>query len=154
MAGWIGPTVAISLLVIAACVAVMTYVMVRVAREAEEGAEETKAALAELRERVDPLVDSLQALTNTGTETLDIPRHASPDLATPSPMARSRGEGARCRTTRALADFDALVEVMQEEVEETALDVAVALQTVRASTGMVGRMGRLLSRRHRDEDDE
>ncbi len=154
MAGWIGPTVAISLLVIAACVAVMTYVMVRVAREAEEGAEETKAALAELRERVDPLVDSLQALTNTGTETLDIARHEITELATTSRMVRSEVEVALRRAKRRLADFDALVEVMQEEVEETALDVAVALQTVRASTGMVGRMGRLLSRRHRDEDDE
>lgn len=153
MAGWIGPTVAISLLVIAGCVATMTWVMLRVAREAEAGAEGTRQALGELRQRIDPLVDSLTTLSATGTETLEIARHEVTELATTSRMVRTEVEHALRKARRRLADFDALVEVMQEEVEETALDVAVALQTVRASRGVVGRVRRLLSRR-RDEDDE
>lgn len=153
MAGWIGPTVAISLLVIAACVAAMTYVMFRVAREAEAGAEASRRVLAELRERIEPLVDSLTTLSETGSETLDIARHEITEFATTTRMVRSEVEHAVRTARRRLADFDALVEVMQEEVEETALDLAVAMQTVRASTGMLSRVRRLVGRR-RDDDEE
>lgn len=154
MAGWIGPTVAIALVVIALCIAGMTWVMLRVALDVEAAAEEARTVLGALRQRVDPLVDSLTDLSATGTEALDVARHEITELAVTSRMVRSEVEHAVRRTRRRLADFDALVEVMQEEVEETALDVAVALQTVRASRSVLGRVGRLLTRRHDDEDDE
>lgn len=153
MAGWIGPTIAIALLVITGCVVTMTWVVVRFAREAEAGAEATRQAIGELRTRIDPVMDSLGTLSTAGTEAFEIARHEITELATTSRMVRSEVEHALRKARRRVADFDALVEVMQEEIEETALDVAVALQTVRASRGVVGRVRRLLSRR-RDEDDE
>ena len=46
-----------------------------------------------------------------------------------------------------LRDLDALYEVVHEEVEDTALDVAATLRSVRAGAGMVGKSRRWLVRR-------
>jgi hypothetical protein len=43
-----------------------------------------------------------------------------------------------------LADLETLYDVVHEEVEETALDVASALRTVRTGSGVVARLRRLL----------
>jgi hypothetical protein len=43
-----------------------------------------------------------------------------------------------------LADLDSLYSVVHDEVEDTALDVAAALRTVRRGNGMLGRVRRLL----------
>lgn len=147
MPGWIGPTMAVSLVLIAGCIALMTAVMVRAAREAHASTEGLQRALAEFRERVDPVLDSISTLTETGTETLDLARREVEEVVTTSRMVRSEVEHGLRRARRRLADFDALVEVMQEEVEETAIDVAAALRTVRASRGMLGGVRRLLGRR-------
>ncbi len=147
MAGWIGPTVALALVVIAGAMTVMTYVMVRAAREAQASTEGLQRAMAEFRDRVDPVLDSISSLTETGTETIELARHEVEELVTTSRMVRSEVEHGLRRARRRLSDFDALVEVMQEEVEETSIDVAAALRTVRASSGVLGRVRRLIGRR-------
>jgi methyl-accepting chemotaxis protein len=43
-----------------------------------------------------------------------------------------------------LEDLDALAEVMQEELEDTAIDVAARVRSVRSGFGIVGRLRRLL----------
>ena len=48
-----------------------------------------------------------------------------------------------------LADLDALYEVVHEEVEETALDVAARVRSVRNGAGMVSRIRRWLVRGRR-----
>jgi methyl-accepting chemotaxis protein len=50
------------------------------------------------------------------------------------------------RVRERLEDLDALAEVMQEELEETALDVAARVRTVRTGAGIIGRIRRLLVR--------
>ncbi len=151
MAGWIGPTVALAMVVIAGCVAVMTYVLVRMAREAHASTEGLHRTLAEFREKLDPVLTSITNFTETGSETLELARHEVQEVVTTSRMVRSEVEHGLRRARSRLADFDALVEVMQEEVEETAIDVATALRTVRASRGLLGGVRRLISRR-RDRD--
>ena len=51
------------------------------------------------------------------------------------------------KVKRKLSDLDALYEVVHEEVEDTALDVAAGLRSVRNGAGMVGRIRRWLVRR-------
>ncbi len=53
------------------------------------------------------------------------------------------------RTRQRLADFEAMVDVVQEEVEETALDVTAALHTARSGIGIVGQLRRLIRPRSR-----
>jgi hypothetical protein len=50
------------------------------------------------------------------------------------------------RAKRRLSDFDALAEVVQEEVEETALDVAARVRSFRTGTSVIGRLRRLLTK--------
>jgi hypothetical protein len=59
---------------------------------------------------------------------------------------RHRLERGIDRVSERAADLDALYEVVQEEVEETALGVATALRTARMSTGIIARV---LRRRRR-----
>ena len=56
--------------------------------------------------------------------------------------------GAERIQTR-LTDLATLYDVVHEEVEETALDVAAALRTVRTGSGVLGRIRRLLVPRRR-----
>ncbi len=53
------------------------------------------------------------------------------------------------RTRRRLADFEAMIDVVQEEVEDTALDVAAAIHTARSGIGIVGQLRRLVRPRAR-----
>jgi hypothetical protein len=43
-----------------------------------------------------------------------------------------------------LADLETLYDLVHDEVEDTALDVAAALRSARAGNGMLGRVRRLL----------
>jgi hypothetical protein len=45
-----------------------------------------------------------------------------------------------------MEDLDALAEVMQEELEDTALDVASRVRSIRTGAGVIGRIRRLLGR--------
>jgi hypothetical protein len=53
------------------------------------------------------------------------------------------------KARRRLQDFDALIEVVQEEVEETALDASAAMRRVRTAGGAIGLVRRLLVRGRR-----
>ena len=61
--------------------------------------------------------------------------------------ARMRLQGAIDTVDGRLRDLDALVEVIQEEAEETALGVASFVRTVRQTGGIIGVARRKLKRR-------
>jgi hypothetical protein len=48
------------------------------------------------------------------------------------------------RVQARLEDLEALYDVVHDEVEDTALDVAAGLRTIRSGNGMVGRVRRML----------
>lgn len=112
MAAWVGPTVAISLAIIALCVLALVLVLI--------------ATFRSVRSEINALV------------------------RTSSGVRHELSAGVR-QTKKRLADFDALVEVMNEEVEDAALDLAVALRTVRSTRSMIGGVKRFLVRGRRDD---
>lgn len=154
MPAWIGPTVAISLVVIALAFVVMAYTTLVVAREAREASGSLAKELHGFRQEFAPALEAVQQFGETGQHLIGAAQVEVEKVLATSRLVRHEVERSVRQVRRRLADFDALVEVMQEEVEETAVDVAVALQTVRASTGMLGRVRRLIGRRRHDEDDE
>ena len=126
--GWVGPTIAISLALIAlACVVMFAGIAMaalafrRVFRNALLQLELLQALMARVREEGDAY------------------------LAT-SRRFRRRLDGGIDRVSERMADLDALYEVVHEEVEETALRFASALRTARLSTGIIARV---LRRRRR-----
>jgi len=130
-AAWVGPAMAISLVVIALSFLAIALGTLLAGREAARTLRGLRAAVSEgkglarkLEQEVDALIQTSQGL-----------RH---DL----------NRGVK-RAKRRLSDFDALAEVMQEELEDTALDVASKLRGVRSGLGVIGRLRRFLPRRRR-----
>jgi biopolymer transport protein ExbB/TolQ len=119
--GWVGPTIAISLAIVAfTCVVV--FAAIGLAALAFRRALKAAAdRLAEMQKLVDRVRDEGDAY-----------------LAT-SRRLRKRLDQGIDRVSERAADLDALYEVVHEEVEETALRFASALRTARLSTGIIAR---------------
>ncbi|MBI1723029.1 MAG: hypothetical protein HYR48_03885 [Gemmatimonadetes bacterium] len=130
---WVGPTIAISLAIIAASFLVMGGVALvaglglrkhsRAARDQlAKFAADGKAVTARLKGELDGFADL-------------------------STEARAKLRGAIDTVDGRLRDLDALVEVLQQEAEETALDVAAFVRTVRRSGAVIGAVKRALRSR-------
>lgn len=149
MPGWVGPTAAVSLLVIALCFLVIPLVVVVVGRKAAEAAGEFRKEMAELRGELGP---AIQAVNRVATKLEGISDQVGGELheiVETSRRTRYDLERGLRRAKDRLEDLDALVEVVQEEVEETALDAAAAMRSMRTAGGAVGVIRRLLVRGRR-----
>jgi hypothetical protein len=145
--GWVGPTIALSLVAIALACLVM-FVAIGV-------------AALEFQKRFDAMADNLSGLRQDLAGVLEGARRVTEDGETMVAMLRDEGE-AYLATSRRFrkridhgidrysereADHDALYEVVHEEVEDTALRFASALRTARLSTGIIARALRRRRRR-------
>jgi len=149
MPGWIGPTIAISLLLIALCTVGLTLVALIVFREFQQGAKGLTGELHELRGELAPMIRALNRFGEAGGEVVDIARQEIREVVAASQDLRSDIRRARRRAGRRLADLDAFVEVMQEEIEENGIAAATALRKIRAGGGVAGQVGRMLVSRRR-----
>lgn len=142
MPAWIGPTVAISLVVIALAFAAVGVAVGLLARTAIR-------EVRELREEVAPAISAVRRITDAGADLSgDIKQEVQEYLATSRAVRRDLERGVYQVKSR-LADLDALYEVVHEEVEDTALDVAARVRAVRNGGGMVSRIRRWLVRGRR-----
>jgi hypothetical protein len=142
MPAWIGPTVAISLVVIALAFAAIGVAVALLARTAIR-------EVRELREEISPAISSVRRITEAGADLSgDIKQEVQEYLATSRAVRRDLERGVSEVKSR-LADLDALYEVVHEEVEDTALDVAARVRAVRNGAGMVSRIRRWLVRGRR-----
>jgi len=144
MPAWVGPTVAIALAVIALAIiafaAVTAYVALRVVSEVEE----RKAIFVGLKSDLDETLSGIRQLTGQGQELMSVVRlEAGAFVQTGRRIRRKVSRGVD-RVERRLEDLEALYDVVHEEVEDSALDVAAALRRVRQGNGMIGRVRRLL----------
>src|SRR5262245_55747524 len=128
-AGWVGPTIAISLVVIATSFLVIGAVSALVglglrkqSRALTAFTTDAKGAVARLKDELDDYAD----------------------LATETRMKLKRGVAA---VEGRLQDLDALAEVLQQEAEETALDVAAFVRTIRRTGKVLGSARRAMKRR-------
>ena len=141
-AAWVGPTAAISLVVIALSFAAIGIATVLMARTA---AKEVK----ELKEKLAPALETLKAISSKGADISDDVRDEVRAYLATSRAVRADFTRGVHRVKRRLADLDALYEVVHEEVEDTALDVAATMRSVRSGAGMISRIRRWLVRGRR-----
>jgi hypothetical protein len=142
MPAWVGPTVAISLVVIALAFAAIGVAVALLARTAIR-------EVRELREEVAPAISAVRRITDAGADLSgDLKQEVQEYLATSRAVRRDLERGVYQVKSR-LADLDALYEVVHEEVEDTALDVAARVRAVRNGAGMVSRIRRWLVRGRR-----
>lgn len=149
MPGWVGPTAALSLLVIALCFLVIPLVVVVVGRKAAEVAGELHREMNELRGELGPAIQAVNRVAGKLDGISDQVGGELHEIVETTRRARYDFERGIARAKDRLEDFDALVEVVQEEVEETALDATAAIRTVRTAGGAVGLLRRLLVRGRR-----
>ncbi len=137
MPSWIAPTVAVSLVVIAASFLVVGVVSVAMALG--------------LRRKSRALSAQITALTSDARGVAARIRGEVESYADLSSDARVKLRAAIETVESRLQDLDALAEVVQAEVEETALSAATLLRTARGSGRILGAARRALRRRRRSE---
>jgi methyl-accepting chemotaxis protein len=149
VAGWVGPTMALSLLVIAISFVAIALAMAAAGRAAARTAMEVRDELHALRAELGPVFQSVDRLSGKMEGISDQVGGEIREILETSRRTRFSFERGVKQAERRLQDLDALVEVVQEEVEETALDASAALRTVRTAGGAIGFVRRLLVRRRR-----
>ena len=149
MAGWVGPTAAISLVIIALSFAAIALGSVMVARAAKKEISEVSDKLEGIRGDLHDAMHAVRTVAETGADLSGkLKDEVEHYLVTSRAIRQDLEKGVRHVKGR-LADLDALYEVVHDEVEDTALDVAAKVRTVREGAGMVGRLRRWLVRTRR-----
>jgi predicted PurR-regulated permease PerM len=142
--GWVGPVVAISLVVVALSFAAIAIGVLIVASRLIEPVQQLSRVIASLQDDLAWSLKGLRQLTEQSQELLTVVRQEAGAFAQTGRQLRRRIERGVDRIQTRLADLETLYDVVHEEVEETALDVASALRTVRTGSGVVARLRRLL----------
>jgi uncharacterized protein YoxC len=96
-----------------------------------------------------PVLQSVRSVVEDATGVIAAVRSEADGFIGASHDLRDRLERLVGRTEERLQDLDALVDVLQYEVEETALDVAAALRTTRRGASVFRAMKRAFLRRGR-----
>ncbi|MGD0991296.1 MAG: hypothetical protein ABR998_02380 [Gemmatimonadales bacterium] len=130
---WVAPTIALSLVVIAASMLTV-------------GAIALVIGLG-LRKRTREVAAQLSALTADAKTVAARLRHEIDGFADISTEARVKLKRGMNAVETRLQDLDALAEVVQEEVQETALSTASLLRTIRRSGNILGAARRALSKK-------
>jgi hypothetical protein len=141
---WVGPTAAISLAVIAASIlgaaAVLVYAALRIVAETRK----VSTMVQGYQEDVAQTLAGARRLTDQGQDLLVLLRQEAGAFTQTSRRVRRKLVRGVDNIEAKLADLETLYELVHEEVEDTALDVAAALRTSRQGNGMLGRVRRML----------
>jgi hypothetical protein len=141
---WVGPTMAISLAVIAlAVLGAAGAVLIAVLRLSGQ-VKKIGAVVEGLQDDVTEGVTSVRRLIEQAQDLMVVVRNEVGAFAQTSRQLRRKVTKGVDRIEGKLSDLETLYDLVQDEVEDTALDVAAALRSARRGNGMLGRVRRLL----------
>ncbi len=141
---WVAPTVAISLVLVALAFIAIAVTTVIVLLRLAEPLHQLGKVVHNLQEDVSGAIKGVRHLTEQSQDLLALVRQEAGAFAhTGRRLRRQVVKGADRIQTR-LADLETLYDIVHEEVEDTALDVAAVLRSVRRGNGVLGRIRRLL----------
>jgi len=129
--GWAEVVTAISTAIIACGVIVAGVVTAATMSEFRALARAVQRVVEMLERDARPALDSARRLVDDTQHVVSSVRREAEDIVNSSQDVRERMQRLLHRTEERLQDLDALIDVVQYEVEETALDVAAALRTTR-----------------------
>ena len=142
--GWVGPTMAISLAIIAAS-ALGVAVVVGIAALRLAGQVQKVGTLIDgLQDDLRQTLTTVRRLAEQGQDLAVLLRHEAGAYAQTGRRMRRKMVRGVDRLESKLADLETLYDLMHEELEDTALDVAAALRSARTGDGVLGRVRRLL----------
>jgi hypothetical protein len=141
---WVGPTVAISLAVIAVCflgiAGTAAMAALRVLREVKK----ITGVIDGLQDDGAQALKAVRRLTEQAQDLMVVVRNEAGAFAQTSRRVRRKLTRGVDRVEDKLADLETLYDLVHGEVEDAALDVASTLRSVRRGNGMLGRVRRLL----------
>jgi hypothetical protein len=141
---WVGPTVAISLVVIAVSILAAAVVMAIAALRISAETRKLSAMVQGYQEDITQGLAGLRRLIDQGQDMLVVVRQEVGAFTQTSRRLRRKLVRGVDNIETKLADLETLYDLVHDEVEDTALDVAAALRTSRQGNGMLGRVRRLL----------
>ena len=143
-AGWVGPTMAISLAVIALSVVGAAVAVAVAALRLSTQIRKISALVDGLQDDAAQALKAVRRLTEQGQDLMVLVRHEAGAFAQTSRRVRRKLVRGVDRIEGKLADLETLYDVVHDEVEDAALDVAATLRSVRRGNGMLGKVRRLL----------
>ncbi len=144
MAAWVGITIAFSLVIIAMCLVGVAVTALMSLKEIRNISDALTLELEGLRRELAESLGMLKRLGEQGQDVLDLAKDEINQVVRLSSGIRGDIEQGTRRVKRRLADFDAVVEVVQEEVEDTAIEFGASLRHARESTNVIGQLSRLV----------
>lgn len=137
VAGWVGPTMALSLLVIALAFVTIAAAIALAARQAIEEIRQLSRLLDGLRGDLSPALKLVASVAGEGEKLVQVVSGETDELVRASRALRAGLE-------QRIENLQAVYDVLAEEVEETAIDAAVSLRSFRSGIGWFGMIRRLL----------
>ena len=142
--GWVGPTMAISLAVIALSILGVAAALGVAALRLSAQAKRISATVDGLQDDVAQALKAARRLTEQAQDLMVLVRHEAGAFAQTSRRVRRKVVRGVDRVETKLSDLETLYDLVHGEVEDAALDVAATLRSVRRGNGMLGRVRRLL----------
>ena len=144
-AGWVGPTIAISVAVIALSILAAAIAVAIAALRLSSQARKISGLVDGLQDDAAQALKAVRRLTEQGQDLMVLVRHEAGAFAQTSRRVRRKLVRGVDRVEHKLEDLETLYDVVHGEVEDTALDVAATLRSVRRGKGMLGRVRRVLA---------
>ncbi|HEY3011512.1 MAG TPA: hypothetical protein VGJ36_02105 [Gemmatimonadales bacterium] len=141
---WVGPTVAISLAILALSFLGLAVAVGVVALKLAGQVRKVSTLVDGLQDDVARTLKSVRRLTEQGQDIMVLVRHEAGAFAQTARRLRRKTVRAVDRIEVKLEELETLYDVVHDEVEGAALDMAAALRSVRRGNGMLGRVRRLL----------
>ena len=141
---WVGPTMAISLAVIALSFLGIALVVAIAVLKLTGQVKKVGTLVDGLQDDIARTLKAVRHLTEQGQDVMVVVRQETGAFAQTGRRLRRKLVRAADRVEIKLEELETLYDVVHDEVEGTALDVAAALRSVRRGNGMIGRVRRLL----------
>jgi uncharacterized protein YoxC len=141
---WVGPTVAISLAVLALSFLGLAVAVGLAALKLAGQVRKVTTLVDGLQDDVVRTLKTVRGLTEQGQELMMLVRHEVGSFAQTARRLRRKTVRAADRVESKLEELETLYDVVHDEVEGAALDAAAALRSVRRGNGMLGRVRRFL----------
>jgi len=141
---WVGPTMAISLAVLALSFLGLAVAVGLVAFKMAGQVRKVTTLVDGLQDDVARTLKTVRGLTEQGQDLMVLVRHEVGAFAQTARRLRRKTVRAVDRVEIKLEELETLYDVVHDEVEGAALDAAAALRSVRRGNGMLGRVRRFL----------
>ena len=143
-AGWVGPVAALSLAVVAVSFVVIAVGLLFLASRVIEPLQHLSQVVEGLQDDLTWALKGVRQLTEQSQELVAVVRQEAGAFAHTSRRLRRQVVKGVDRIQAKLSDLETLYDLVHDEVEDTALDVAAALRSVRRGNGVLGRVRRML----------